>query len=109
MKKVYYIFLLLAVMTVDCTGIKSTTKGLESEGYIEIVKSSRYRECTLQIDNNMPIKVRFNRNQYSSRPKGKIYAVSTGKHEIKIFLRDELILKNQIFIGAQETRKIILP
>ena len=109
MKSILLYISILIIGTSSCTGLKSSTSSFENEGYIEVVKNSRYRQCVLQIDDMMPIKVKFIRDQYASRPKGKTYAVATGKHEIKIFIRDQLILKKQIFIGAQETRKIILP
>ena len=109
MKRVLLIISVLAFVLCGCTGIKSTTSSFENEGYIEIVKNGRYRQCLLQIDDMQPIKVKFIRDQYASRPKGKAFAVSTGKHEIKIFIKNQLILKKQIFIGARETRKIILP
>jgi len=38
-----------------------------------------------------------------------VYAISTGKHVISVYYNDKVIYQKQIFISAQETKKVLLP
>jgi hypothetical protein len=41
--------------------------------------------------------------------RGEVYAITTGKHLIKIYSDNKIIYNQQIFVSSQQTKKIILP
>ncbi len=97
----------ICVLFSNCTGVKSTSSGIKSEAYVVLIgNKSTYNDVKLQIDDNEPIEAEVTKE--SKRPKGNLYAISTGKHVIRVFNGDELIYQKQIFVSSQETKKIIL-
>jgi hypothetical protein len=97
----------ICVLFSNCTGVKSTSSGLKSEAYVVLIgDKSSYGDVKLQVDDNEPIDAEVTKE--SKRPKGKVYAISTGKHVIRVFNGDELIYQKQVFVSSQETKKIIL-
>lgn len=103
-------FFILLILFTSCTGIKSTSYGLENESYLEFIGSPfKYRKNVLvDIDNEITFKAEVIKGD-SKRPKGKIYAIPTGEHLLTVSYRDEIIYKKTIFTSSQETKKIILP
>ena len=60
------------------------------------------------IDDKTTFKAEVNKAN-AKRPKGSVYAISTGKHLVTIKYNNEIIYSKQIFVSAQETKQIILP
>ena len=60
------------------------------------------------IDDITAFKAEVNKD-HADRPKGNVYAISTGTHTIIVTYKDNVIYKKQIFVSAQETKKILLP
>jgi hypothetical protein len=99
-------------------GSLSTARGLENESFLEFVgKASNYRGgVDVNIDGKVTFKAKVhNENEgYNfgrkkiDRFKGEIYVISTGTHTITVSYKGGIIYKKQIFISAQETKKIIL-
>jgi hypothetical protein len=94
----------------SCTGVKTISKGLENEAYIEIIgKPSNYSGgVDVTIDENTSFNAQVNKG-ISKRPKGKVYAIPTGKHTITVKHNKKVIYSKQIFVSSQETKQIILP
>lgn len=112
MKKIHIALLLTFVMIIltSCTGIKSTTSGLENEAYLTFVgKPNNYSGgIRVSIDDNISFQAKVMKKN-TNRPKGKMYAVSTGTHVISVFYGSREVYKKQVFLSAQETREIVLP
>ena len=105
------LILLLAVFSaVGCTGVKTTTSGLENEAFLVFLgdPASYKSGVEVNIDDNTSFSAEVQKN-HSNRPRGKVYAISTGPHVVSVVHNGEMIYQKQIFVSAQETKKIILP
>lgn len=110
MKKTLIIASIGLLMLVGCTTVKTASTGLPNEAYLEIIGTpSQYiGGVDVQIDDALS----FNAKVYNdkvTRTKGKVYAIPTGKHTITVSHNNNVLVKQQIFVSAQETKKIILP
>lgn len=110
MKKTFSIIAIGLVLLTGCTGVKTVSNGLENESFLEFIgKPSNYTggvEVILDDKSNFNAEVN---NDNTGRIKTKVYAISTGKHIISISYKNNVIVKKQIFVSAQETKKIKLP
>lgn len=108
MKK--FIFFLAVFSAVGCTGVKTTTAGLENEAFLIFLGNpTNYRSgIEVNIDDNTSFTAEVQKN-HSDRPKGKVYAISTGAHVVSVVHNGEMIYQKRIFVSAQETKKIVLP
>lgn len=101
--------LLLLVGLQSCTGIQSTTRGLENQAFISVVSESDYPDgVSVIIDGEKSFKAEVGESN-TKRPKGTVYAISTGKHQIQVKDGAKLLYAKQVFLSNQETRQIILP
>lgn len=109
MKHALFLLILGQILFVCCTGIKTTSSGLENDSYLEFVgKSSNYvGGVDVTVDDLVSFKAVVFENKGGIR--GKLYAIPSGKHVISIYYKGELIVKREIFLSAQETKKILLP
>jgi hypothetical protein len=110
MKKSLYIIAIGLILLTGCTGVKSLSTGLENESFLEFIgKPANYSGgVDVNIDDKSTFKAEVNKD-HADRPKGKVYAISTGTHVVTVSFNSNVIFKKQIFISAQETRKIMLP
>ncbi len=112
-KKYLIICLFILLFITGCTtGLKSNSYGLENNGYIRIIGSKAdypdYSDIYMIIDNEKKVDVSVTKD-IKKKPSGKIYRISPGTHEIKIFKDNELLLKQDIFVSSQEIKKVYLP
>jgi hypothetical protein len=109
MKRILTLLVIITAIT-GCAGLKTTASGLENQSYIKLIGNSNqyWGGVSLVIDDNEPINAKVTKDN-ASYPKGTVYAISTGKHVVKVISKDKIIYQKQIFISNQETRKIILP
>ena len=93
----------------SCTGVKTVSTGLENEAYLEFLANPDNFKggVDVNVDDKINFKAEVNA-EHLDRPKGKIYAISTGTHTISVSYNQKVIYKKQIFISAQETKKITL-
>ncbi len=110
MKKLIYILTIWLLVITGCTGVKTLSKGLENESYIEIIgKPGIYSGgVDVTIDETTSFKTKVNKGK-AQRPKGNVYAISTGKHVVTVKYNNEIIYSKQIFVSSQETKQIVLP
>lgn len=110
MRKLIYIIAAGFLFFMSCTGIKTASRGLENESFLEIVGTvGNYPGgVDVNIDDKINFKAVVNED-HADRPKGKIYAISTGTHILAISFNQKVIYQKQIFVSAQETKKITLP
>ena len=114
MKKRLLIFVSVVIFLSSCGGIKTSTFGLENESFIEFIgRPIDYTDgVDVKIDENISFKADVNKDTKRNVAKakgGKAYVISTGTHIITVSYNNNVILKKQIFVSAQETKKIILP
>lgn len=109
MKSLIYLLTIGFLLITSCTGVKTVTKGLESESFIELIDSQgKYRNgVDVTIDETITFKAKVNKANVK-RPKGNVYAISTGKHIVTVKYNNAIIYSKQIFVSAQETKQIEL-
>jgi hypothetical protein len=110
MKKMLCVIAIGLIFLTGCTGVKTLSTGLENEAFLEFIgNTSNYTDgVDVNIDDKSSFKAEVN-NDHADRPKGKVYAISTGIHFVTVSHNNNVIFKKQIFVSAQETKKILLP
>lgn len=110
MKKILFIAIAGLMLLVGCTGVKSVTTGLENESFLEFIGNPKNYSAgvDVNVDDQSTFRAEVNKDQ-AYRAKGKVYAISTGKHLVTVSSNGTVLFKKQIFVSAQETKKIILP
>jgi hypothetical protein len=110
MKKIFYVIAIGLLFVAGCTGVKTVTTGLENEAFLSFIgKPSVYKGgVTVNVDDKNTFKAEVCKD-FTDRPKGKVYAISTGTHIVTVSFNNNVIFKKQIFISNQETKKIQLP
>jgi len=110
MKKLVFGIFLGSLFLSSCTGVKTTSIGLENEAYLEFIgKPGQYPGgVNVVIDEKRTFIGEVNRD-HADRPKGKVYAVSTGNHSISVSYSNVTLINKTIFVSSQETKKIMLP
>ena len=110
MKKILFAITIGLIFLTACTGVRTVSTGLENESFLEFIGTpGDYSEgVDVNIDDQSTFKAEVNKD-HADRPKGKVYAISTGTHVVTVSYINNVIYKKQIFVSAQETKKIILP
>ena len=110
MNNIIYTIVIGLIFLTSCTGLKTSSTGLENEAFIEFIGTlSNYRGgVDVNLDDINTFKGEVNKD-HADRPKGNIYAISTGNHSITVSYNSKVIFKKQIFVSSQETKKIMLP
>lgn len=110
MKKILFVFAMGLILFVGCTGTKSTSHALENESFLVFigVPGNYHGGVEVNIDDKTKFTAEVVKDN-ADRPKGNVYAISTGTHIVTVTYNQVVILKKQIFISNQETKKIILP
>lgn len=110
MKKTLYALIMGMVLLTSCGGIRTTTRGLENESYLEFVSQTQtYPDgVSVVVDNANPFTAVVYKDKVD-RTKGTVYAISTGTHSVKVFYKNEILYHKKIFISSQETKYIQLP
>jgi hypothetical protein len=110
MKKILFILAIGLTILSGCTGVKTVATGLENEAFISIVGNPANYEggVDVTIDDKTSFKAEVGK-EYTNRPKGTVYAISTGAHVVSVSYRNTELYKKQVFVSAQETKKIVLP
>ncbi len=110
MKKIFLFITAGLMFLASCTGVKTASTGLENETYLEFLGDpSNYKGgVDVTVDEKTTFKAEVN-DPTIARPKGKLYAISTGTHNISVSYNSKILFRKQIFVSAQETKKITLP
>ena len=109
MKNLTYLLLTSLIVLSSCGGIKTSSAGLDNEAYLEFVGPQKsYPEgVDVSIDNKINFKAVVNKDKVAYM-KGEVYAISSGAHIIRVSYNGKVIYEKQIFVAAQETKKIVL-
>ena len=115
MKKQLYIAIsvlsLSVLLMAGCTGVKTATRGVGNEAFLEFVAQvpSFYSGgVDVTVDGNVKFRAEVKRD-HAKRPKGLVYAISTGTHDVTVSYNNRIIYQQKIFVSAQETKRIVLP
>ena len=110
MKRAKYIILPLFIILISCGGTKTSSQGLNNESFLEIIGTpSLYSDdVDVVVDDNKSFKAKVYKER-AGRMRGEVYAITTGKHSIKIYSKNKVIYNQQIFVSTQQTKKIIIP
>ncbi|MEE2953876.1 MAG: hypothetical protein VX347_01730 [Bacteroidota bacterium] len=124
------LFFTLIPLLFSCTGIKTSSVGLENQAFLEFIgtpsnyhgESSKISDngVDVNINNKIKFKAQITRANYSvatgdrvrsttAGPKGKVYAIPTGTHDLTVSHHGKILYRKKIFVGAQETKRIKLP
>lgn len=104
----FQFILLISLFITYCTGIETSSRGLENEAYLEFVGKGYSNGIKVIIDDKNEFDANVKR-EVKKRPKGDKYAISPGRHLIKVYHNDSLIFRKEIFVSNQETYRINLP
>ncbi len=110
MKKILLVFAMGILLLGGCRGLKTASSGLENEAYLEFLGDSGFYKGGVNV--TIDDKTSFTAEVYKdkrTRTKGQVYAISTGTHTISVAYNGKIIVKKQIFVSAQESKKITLP
>lgn len=110
MRKILHVAALGLLLLGGCTGVKTSSSCLENEAFLEFIGNpSSYKDgVDVNVDDKSTFKAVVNKD-HADRPKGNVYAIATGTHVVTVSFNKNVIFKKQIFVSAQETKKIILP
>jgi len=110
MKIAKYLILPLFVLLISCGGTKTSSQGLNNESFLEIIGTpSMYsNDVDVVVDDNKSFKAKVYKDKVG-RMRGEVYAITIGKHLIKIYSENKIIYNQQIFVSSQQTKKIIIP
>jgi hypothetical protein len=109
MKRKLTIALIGLLILSGCTGVKTLSRGLENEAFLEFVGNPDYYlgGVIVTIDDKTTFVANVNKD-HADRPKGEVYAISTGTHTITVAYNNQVIYSKQIFVASQETKRIFL-
>ena len=110
MKQILFLIAIGLILLTGCTGVKTLSTGLENDSFLVFIGNpSNYPSgIEVDIDNKIVFNAEVNTGNLISS-KGTVYAISAGKHILTVSHNNNVIYKKQIFVSAQETKKIILP
>ena len=109
MKKIILV-LIIGLFISGCTGIKTMSRGLENNSYLEFIGDpDKYGNgVTVVVDDNTQFTAFVNKPN-AKKPKGSVYAIEDGQHTISVSYNSTLLYLKQVFISSQETKQITLP
>lgn len=110
MNKLFFTYLISSVIFLGCTGVKTTSHGLEKTGLLEFIGNPSLYDggVDIQLDNKLKFKAVVNKKN-TDRPKGTVYSISPGNHLITVSYNGEIVFQKQVYISYQETKMIVLP
>ncbi|MCL1956325.1 MAG: hypothetical protein FWF63_03285 [Fibromonadales bacterium] len=110
MKKILLAISLIFLLLGCFAGNKSTHGGMENEAFLDIVGTQRNYAggVTVILDDKTSFNAAVN-DPASNTPRGKTYAIEAGQRTIAIQYNGKDLYRKQIFVSAQETRRIALP
>lgn len=110
MKKLIVIFSACIFLFTACTGVKTLSTGLESEAYLKFIGDKNVYEYGIEVTvDDKKTFVAQVVNDNTKAPTGNVYAITPGKHIVKVMYNKSIIYTKTVFVSTQETKKIILP
>lgn len=109
MKSRLLIIICCALLASCKVGIVTQSQGLADQGFLLLVSSTAKQNVDVVVDGDVSFEAVVNKER-----RGKIdktsYALSTGKRHVVITSKQgQTLFDKYVIIGAQQTKKIILP
>ena len=112
MRKIYFAFILVSICALvsSCkVGSYSQERGLPDQAYLLFVANEKYsNDVQVTIDNTTTFNAKVLKEKKGTI-KGNTYAIAKGRRAIKVSFQGKIIFEKEIFVSAQETKKIQLP
>lgn len=110
MKKILLVFAMGMLLFAGCRGLKTSSSGMENEAFLEFLGDPGYYKggVVVTIDDKTTFTAEVFKDK-RTRTKGQVYAISTGTHTVSVAYNGKILVKKQIFVSAQESKKITLP
>jgi hypothetical protein len=110
MNKLFFAYLISSAIFLGCTGVKTTSYGLEKAAFLEFIGNPSLYDggIDIQLDNKLKFKAVVNKKN-ADRPKGTVYSISPGNYLITVSYNGEIVYQKQVYISYQETKMIVLP
>jgi hypothetical protein len=110
MNRLYLILAIGLMVLAGCTGIKTSSRGVDNQAYLEFIGDPKLYEGGVDVNLNdqKTFKAEVNKEQQVPA-KGNVYSINPGNILVSVSYNGKLLYKQQIFLSAQETRIIKLP
>ncbi|BEH00005.1 hypothetical protein [Bacteroides sedimenti] len=104
-----FILCICALLTSCKVGNYSQERGLPDQAYLLFVANEAYEgEVQVTVDNETTFNAKVIKEKKGTI-KRDLYAIAKGKRYIKVSYNGKVIYEREIFVSAQETKKIQLP
>lgn len=102
--------MLVSVLVVGCTSVKTTSSGVDNEAYLEFLGDPQlYTDgVEVDIDGELTFTAQVEELATVKRLHGKVYTVKPGVHVITVTYKGDVIYKQKVMLSNQETRKVKL-
>jgi len=110
MNKLVFTYLIFSAIFLGCTGVKTTSYGLEKGAFLEFIGNPILYDGGIDIQLDQKLKFKADvKKENADRPKGTVYSISPGNHLITVSYKGKIIYQKQVYISYQETKMITLP
>jgi len=96
--KEFLIVIVLAILFMSCGGHNSGVLEKESAGYIKFL--GNITNASVEIDQS---------TQFTINPETDLYKLTPGKHTLKIYRNNNLVVERIIIIQSQNTIEVEVP
>ncbi|WP_321332752.1 hypothetical protein [uncultured Bacteroides sp.] len=103
-------FLGLCLLLTGCkVGNIASSQGLSDQAYLYFVSTNKYDvPVSVTIDGSTVFDAKVVKEKKYTI-KGNTYAVATGKRHVVVKQSNKILFERDLFLSAQETKKVILP
>lgn len=107
MKYLFIPLLILVVSLSSCGAYKTYSAGQSNESFIMVLREKQpYDNVTVIVDGKeYPVAKVY---KVKSKRKSQPIVIEPGKHTVKVAVNGRIISEESVFIGLQETKKIVL-
>lgn len=111
MKKIFFLFALIAAVALSACGPRmynTQSSGKDNVSYVIVVKDSRtdYRNVAVVVDDvTYPYGIVY---KLKAKRKALPIIIEPGRHNVKVVVDGTTITDENVFLGLQETKMIIL-
>lgn len=109
MKKIIPIIICIVLFLGACKTYNTSSSGKDNVSYIVVLSDNiLYENSTVNVDVDGVKYIVENVYSVKNKINNEPIVITPGKHLVKVMLNDSVIVQENIFIGLQETKKIIL-
>lgn len=107
MKYLFIPLLVLVVSLSSCGAYKTYSAGQSNESFIMVLTEKKpYKYVTVVVDGkHYPVDRVY---KVKTKRKATPIVIEPGKHDIKVVVDGKVIVEEKVFLGLQETKKIVL-